>query len=215
VPESRTAAVGVGETAYRVTAVALGTVAGVCALGGPAILVHRRRTAGPVFSATTRNDKAVYVSLTAAIALGPAATVGASILGGGYNYRATISPWFRSIFSVRPAPGLMSGAPPLCKLHALSALLLFAIWPFTRLVHLLTAPGLPHSPLHHPPQPRPPAGPEGTAPRPGTHRLTSRGKTGGVRVRGPRRVSPASRGGRPAAAAGRARKRRCDRWLSS
>ncbi|WP_263008673.1 respiratory nitrate reductase subunit gamma [Nonomuraea phyllanthi] len=34
----------------------------------------------------------------------------------------------------------MAGAPPLFQLHALSAPVLFAIWPFTRLVHLLTAP---------------------------------------------------------------------------
>lgn len=34
----------------------------------------------------------------------------------------------------------MSGVPLLYQLHALSALPLFAVWPFTRLVHLLTAP---------------------------------------------------------------------------
>ncbi|MGY6021318.1 respiratory nitrate reductase subunit gamma [Streptomyces spinosirectus] len=34
-------------------------------MGGLAILVYRRRTVGPVFCATTRNDKAMYVSLTA------------------------------------------------------------------------------------------------------------------------------------------------------
>jgi nitrate reductase gamma subunit len=34
----------------------------------------------------------------------------------------------------------MAGAPLLFQLHALSALVLFAIWPFTRLVHMLTAP---------------------------------------------------------------------------
>lgn len=37
---------------------------------------------------------------------------------------------------VRAAPG----APLLFQLHAISALLLFAAWPFTRLVHMLTAP---------------------------------------------------------------------------
>ncbi|KUN88483.1 nitrate reductase [Streptomyces bungoensis] len=139
-PESWTAAAGVGETSYHVTAVTLGTVAGVCTLGGLAILIYRRRTVGPVFSATTRNDKAMYVSLTATIALGLAATVDANIAGGGYNYRETVSPWFRSIFSVQPDPHLMSGAPLLYRLHALSAMLLFAAWPFTRLVHMLTAP---------------------------------------------------------------------------
>lgn len=140
VPESWTDAVGISEHTYHVVAVVLGTVAGVCTLGGLAILIYRRRTVGPVFSATTRNDKAMYLSLTATIALGLAATVAANIVGGGYNYRETISPWFRSIFYLQPDADLMTGTPVLFQLHALSALLLFAAWPFTRLVHMLTAP---------------------------------------------------------------------------
>ncbi|MGW7408641.1 respiratory nitrate reductase subunit gamma [Streptomyces sp. NPDC054833] len=140
IPKSWTEAAGVSEHTYHVTAVTLGTAAGVCTLGGLAILIYRRRTVGPVFSATTRNDKAMYVSLTATIVLGLAATVAANIVGGGYDYRETISPWFRSIFYLQPDPALMAGAPILFQLHAISALLLFAAWPFTRLVHMLTAP---------------------------------------------------------------------------
>ncbi|MFF7646098.1 respiratory nitrate reductase subunit gamma [Streptomyces canus] len=140
IPKSWTEAVGISEHAYHIGAVVLGTVAGVATLGGLAILVYRRRTVGPVFSATTKNDKAMYVSLTATIALGLAATVAANIVGGGYDYRETISPWFRSLFYLRPDPDSMTGAPVLFRLHALSALLLFAAWPFTRLVHMLTAP---------------------------------------------------------------------------
>ncbi|GAA2283960.1 respiratory nitrate reductase subunit gamma [Streptomyces atrovirens] len=140
IPESWTHAAGVSEHAYHVIAVVLGTIAGVCTLGGLAILVYRRRTVGPVFSATTVNDKAMYLSLTVTIGLGLAATVVANIVGGGYNYRETISPWFRSIFYFQPDPDLMTGTPVLFQLHAVSALLLFAAWPFTRLVHMLTAP---------------------------------------------------------------------------
>ncbi|MFJ8196460.1 respiratory nitrate reductase subunit gamma [Streptomyces sp. NPDC096152] len=140
VPKSWTEALGIGEHAYHVSAVLLGTVAGVATVGGLAILVYRRRTVGPVFSATTRNDKAMYVALSVTIALGLSATVAANLVGGGYDYRETISPWFRSLFSFTPDPALMAGAPLLFRLHALSALLLFAFWPFTRLVHMLTAP---------------------------------------------------------------------------
>jgi nitrate reductase gamma subunit len=140
IPKSWTEAVGISENAYHITAVVLGTVAGVCTLGGLALLIYRRRTVGPVFSATTRNDKFMYVVLTLTIVLGLAATVAANIVGNGYDYRETISPWFRSVFYLRPDPGLMSGAPVLFQLHALSALALFTIWPFTRLVHMLTAP---------------------------------------------------------------------------
>ena len=44
------------------------------------------------------------------------------------------------MFYLQPKWELMEGVPILFKLHALSALLLFCIWPFTRLVHMLTAP---------------------------------------------------------------------------
>ncbi|MEV1243289.1 respiratory nitrate reductase subunit gamma [Nonomuraea sp. NPDC050022] len=140
IPKSWTEAVGVSEATYHAGAVLLGTIAGLATLGGLAILIYRRRTVGPVFTATTRNDKLMYLVLSATIVLGLAATVAANVIGGGYDYRTTISPWFRSIFSFSPDPALMAGAPILFQLHALSALLLFAIWPFTRLVHMLTAP---------------------------------------------------------------------------
>ncbi|MFF1298439.1 MULTISPECIES: respiratory nitrate reductase subunit gamma [unclassified Streptomyces] len=140
IPKSWTETVGVSEHTYHIGAVVLGTLAGVATLGGLAILIYRRRTVRPVFSATTRNDKAMYVSLTVTLVLGLSATVAANVVGGGYDYRETISPWFRSIFYFQPDPDLMTGAPVLFQLHAASALLLFAAWPFTRLVHMLTAP---------------------------------------------------------------------------
>ncbi|HLV73455.1 nitrate reductase gamma subunit [Actinomadura hallensis] len=140
IPDRWTEAAGIGESAYHVIAVVLGTIAGFCTLAGLAILIYRRRTVGPVFAATTRNDKMMYLVLAVTILLGLAATVAANIAGGGYNYRETVSPWFRSIFYLRPDPGLMTGVPILFQLHAISALVLFCIWPFTRLVHMLTAP---------------------------------------------------------------------------
>ncbi|WRZ95354.1 respiratory nitrate reductase subunit gamma [Streptomyces sp. NBC_01007] len=140
IPKSWTDAVGISEHAYHIGAVVLGTIAGVATLCGIAILIYRRRTVGSVFSATTRNDKAMYVSLTLTIVLGLSATVAANIVGDGYDYRETISPWFRSVFYFQPDPDLMTGTPVLFRLHAISAMLLFAAWPFTRLVHMLTAP---------------------------------------------------------------------------
>ncbi|MEV4800384.1 respiratory nitrate reductase subunit gamma [Nonomuraea sp. NPDC049421] len=140
IPKSWTEAVGISEGLYHLLAVVLGAIAGVATVGGLAILIYRRRTVGPVFTATTRNDKLMYAVLALTIALGLAATVLANMVGGGYDYRTTVSPWFRSIFLFQPQPELMAGAPLLFQLHALSALVLFGIWPFTRLVHMLTAP---------------------------------------------------------------------------
>jgi len=140
IPSSWTAAVGVTETAYHVVAVAIGAVAGVCTLAGLAILIYRRRTVGPVFSATTRNDKFMYVVLTATILFGLSNTLLGNLIGQSSDYRETVSPWFRSIFYFHPHVELMAHAGIGYQLHALSAFLLFAIWPFTRLVHVFSAP---------------------------------------------------------------------------
>ncbi|MDW6057398.1 respiratory nitrate reductase subunit gamma [Streptomyces sp. FXJ1.4098] len=141
IPQSWTSAAGLSERMYHVQALVLGGVAGFATLVGVAILVHRRRTSGPVFMATTRNDKAMYIVLVAAIVAGLATTLlGAGVVGEEHNYRETVSPWFRSVFTLRPDIGAMAAAPPSYRLHTLLGMSLFAIWPFTRLVHAFTAP---------------------------------------------------------------------------
>jgi nitrate reductase gamma subunit len=140
IPESWTDALGVSETAYHAVAVTLGTVAGFCTLAGAAILIYRRRTVGPVFSATTRNDKIMYVLLIGAIVLGLGTTVLGNLTGHPHDYRLTVSPWFRSIFYLQPDKSLILAAPIGFRLHVLAAWVLFAFWPFSRLVHVFSAP---------------------------------------------------------------------------
>lgn len=141
IPESWTAAIGVNESLYHFFAASFGAVAGVCTLTGLAILVYRRRTSGPVFMATTRNDKLMYVLLIAAITLGLWTTlVGIGAGHEAHNYRETVSPWFRSVLMLHPDVDAMAAAPIQFHIHVLVAMLLFALWPFTRLVHALTAP---------------------------------------------------------------------------
>jgi nitrate reductase gamma subunit len=140
IPKAWTEAVGVSEHMYHLGAVFIGTVAGLCTLIGLGILIARRRLTGPVFAATTKNDKAMYVVLLGVIALGLLATLKANVAGDGYDYRATVSPWFRSLFYFQPDPGLMTPVPTSFKIHILAAFALFAFWPFTRLVHAFSAP---------------------------------------------------------------------------
>ena len=127
---------------YHYLAVGGGLVAGVMALVGMSILIYRRRTVGPVFSATTPMDKVMYAFLGAAIVLGMWNTIAGSIfsLGGEYNYREGVSVWYRSFLAFQPDAQLMAEAPIGFKLHALVAFGLFALWPFTRLVHVFAAP---------------------------------------------------------------------------
>jgi nitrate reductase gamma subunit len=141
VPEAWTEALGISEGLYHFNALLFGGIAGVCTLVGILILVYRRRRTGPVFMATTRNDKLMYVLLVGAIVLGLWTTL-VSVGAGSeaHNYRETVSPWFRSIFLLRPDVESMAEAPLQFKLHTLMGMALFALWPFSRLVHAFTAP---------------------------------------------------------------------------
>lgn len=139
IPESWTDALGLSETAYHVQAVALGAIAGLATLSGVLILIYRRRTRGPVYSATTWNDKLMYLVLVLAIVAGLATTV-LGAFGDEGNYRETVSPWFRSVWILQPRGDLMAQAALSYHVHVTIALVLFAIWPFTRLVHVFSAP---------------------------------------------------------------------------
>ena len=138
-PSRGRSAIGISEDAYHLLAVGVGAVAGVCTVVGMAILIYRRRTVGPVFSATTRMDKLMYVALGTVIVLGLVNTAVANVIGD-YNYREGVSVWFRGIFWFDLQPDLMAEAPIGFQLHAVAAFVLIALWPFTRLVHVFSAP---------------------------------------------------------------------------
>nr|GLK41022.1 hypothetical protein GCM10017611_78970 [Rhodococcus wratislaviensis] len=141
IPQSWTDAIGLSEHAYHVQALVLRGVAGVATLVGAGLLVYRRRTHGPVFMATTWNDKLMYLMLLSAIVAGLTTTVlGTGIAGEAGNYRETVSPWFRSIWMLHPRGDLMVQASIQYQIHVLIGLALFALWPFTRLVHAFSAP---------------------------------------------------------------------------
>ncbi len=140
VPQEATEAVGVSEHTYHVVSVTAGTSAGLAMTLGFAILLYRRTRIPRVRRTTTTADRATYLLLGIVILSGMWATVGVNLFGGGYDYRETVGPWFRGLFLFDPDPALMSGAPLVYQLHALGAMALYALWPFSRLVHAWSAP---------------------------------------------------------------------------
>ncbi len=143
VPKSWTEAAGIQEHAYHLMASVPGSIAGAMTVLGLAGLLYRRCVVKSVRLATTTNDIIMYVLLLLPIGLGSWATVTTQLLGGaggGYDYREIISPWLRSVLSFQPEPALMADVPTAFKMHVVAAFLLFAIWPFTRLVHVVSAP---------------------------------------------------------------------------
>ncbi|GMA41284.1 respiratory nitrate reductase subunit gamma [Mobilicoccus caccae] len=139
IPKRWTEAVGITQEMYHVMAVALGAIAGFCTIVGMIILIYRRRMTPAVFSATTANDKIMYVFLAAAILTGLANTVLGNVVSH-YDYREGVSIWFRELFYLSPNPDHMTAAPLTFQMHTLLVFLLFALWPFTRLVHVFSAP---------------------------------------------------------------------------
>lgn len=142
VPKTWTAAVGIPQHVYHLTATIGGSVAALATVLGLAGLLYRRFAVRSVTLATTTRDKVMYALLVLPVALGTWATVANQVLGGpeGYDYRETISPWLRSVLTFSPEPQLMTTVPLSFRLHVLAGFALFAIWPFTRLVHAVTIP---------------------------------------------------------------------------
>lgn len=141
-PKTWTEAVGFSQHYYHLVATFGGSLAGLLTIIGLFGLIYRRIFNHSVRFATTRNDIIVYIFLSVPILLGGAATLLNQVFGGshGYDYRETISIWFRSIFYLHPNVAVMTTVPLSFKMHIISGLLLFALWPFTRLVHVVSVP---------------------------------------------------------------------------
>ncbi len=135
VPESWTRAAGVGDHTYHLIAVSAGTVTGLAAVLGLGTLLVRRCLVRPVYLTTTHTDMVMYPVLAGLMLLGMETT-----LTGGRDYRQTVAPWFRSLWYLHPDPNLITPASMVLRLHVLAACVLFAMWPYTRLVHALSAP---------------------------------------------------------------------------
>ncbi len=142
IPQSVTEWLGIPESTYRIFSATMGTLAGAAMLAGLAILIVRRLR-NPRVAATTRGmDVAVIALLAFMVATGMWNTVVENLVSGGYNYRETVSPWFRGLFLLDPNASLMTrGAIPLSyQLHAIGGWLLIMVWPFSRLVHAWSVP---------------------------------------------------------------------------
>ena len=142
VPKSLTDDLGISEDTYRIFSATMGTLAGGAMLAGLAILIARRLGNRRVAATTRGWDVAVMVLLAVMVATGMWNTVVENLINGGYDYRETVSPWFRGLFLLDPDGSVMTAAsvPLSYQLHAIGGWLVIAIWPFTRLVHAWSVP---------------------------------------------------------------------------
>jgi nitrate reductase gamma subunit len=140
IPEWLTAALGISEQLYRYFSAIAGAGAGLACMAGFLILVIRRAYFPRVRRTTSWTDVAVYLLLALVIGLGITETIAVNLLGPGYDYRPTVGVWFRGLFWLHPQAQLMATAPLIYQIHTISAWLLYALWPFSRLVHAWSLP---------------------------------------------------------------------------
>ncbi|MDQ0339086.1 nitrate reductase gamma subunit [Caldalkalibacillus uzonensis] len=139
IPASIYEALGVTKDMYHILAIAGGIPAGIIATVGLLILINRRLTDKHVKLTSSKGDFVALFFLSVVMLTGLASTF-LNINPQGFDYRTTIGPWFRSLFVFQPDPTLMSTVPIWFKIHILAAFAFFAVWPFTRMVHVFSFP---------------------------------------------------------------------------
>lgn len=135
-------ALGVSDMSHQYVAIVAGTVFGLSALVGGAIL-WLRRMFNPRISATSRgSDKFVLTWLLLTLLLG-LSTIPFSLghaSHGDASVMIALANWAQSIVTLRPQPGLLDAVDPVFKIHMFFGMTVFLVFPFTRLVHVWSAP---------------------------------------------------------------------------
>ena len=135
IPKSFTEDLGVSEESYHFLAITGGTIAGVMVVFGILLFLYRRLTNDRVRAISTPSDWVTLILLLIITSLGLYNT-----LFVDYDYRETVAPWFRGLWIFSPDYTLMADVPISLKLHIIFVFILVAVWPFTRLVHVLSFP---------------------------------------------------------------------------
>jgi nitrate reductase gamma subunit len=131
---------GISHTAKQLTAIVIGGVAGLFCLAGLVMLLHRRLFDSRILRTSSFADIAVLVILLVQLLLG-LSTIFVSLhhLDGGEM--VALMNWAQHIVTLRPgAAEYVLGVSPVFKVHLVLGMTIFLIFPFTRLVHILSAP---------------------------------------------------------------------------
>jgi nitrate reductase gamma subunit len=112
--------------------------AAVLTLVGLVGLMYRRATNSRLRVNTSVGDILVYIALLFSIVTG--LWVALALRWGSAWYTHTAVPYLWSLFTLQPDIKLMSELPLVAQLHVVAAWVLFGLFSFTRLVHVLVAP---------------------------------------------------------------------------
>lgn len=140
IPKEWMAALGVSEHLYHIGAMYGGGLFGVITFAGMLILTMRRLTMKNVRRLSSASDMIVNGLLLFIVFMGMFSTLVTNNVQPDFDYRETISIWFRNLLIFRPEASYMAEVPISFQIHILAGFLIFALWPFTRLVHVWSVP---------------------------------------------------------------------------
>ena len=133
-------AMGISHGAKQVLAITAGGIAGVLCMAGALLLLHRRLFDPRIRATSSFGDTAILIILTLQLALGMATIpLSAQHLDG--HEMVKFMNWAQGIFTFNPdAAGFVADVHPIFKAHLALGMTILLVFPFTRLVHMLSAP---------------------------------------------------------------------------
>lgn len=140
IPASWLRTLGVNDHLYHIGAVYIGSIFGIITLIGMLLLTTRRITQKNIRKLSSASDIIVNFLLLIIVCMGCYATLVTNAVTPDFDYRTSISIWFRDLFVFSPDATLMANVPITFKIHVLLGFTIMALWPFTRLVHVWSVP---------------------------------------------------------------------------
>ena len=135
-------ALGVSDMTHQLVAIVAGSIFGVIALLGGLILWFRRMFNKRVSKASRKSDKFILSWLLITLMIG-LSTIPVSIghsNHGDASVMIALSDWVKSIVTFNPQPELLANVDTVFKVHMFFGLTVFLVFPFTRLIHVWSAP---------------------------------------------------------------------------
>lgn len=115
-----------------------GMALGLSTVIAVALLLVRRVANARVSAVTSKVDWLVLVALLVQVATG--LYIAFSLRWGSVWYLHTATPWLWSLVKFDPQIQYLAALPAVVKLHAFNAFLIIALFPFSRLVHVVSVP---------------------------------------------------------------------------
>lgn len=133
-------ALGIPHGAKQLLAVVAGGIAGVMALAGGILLAHRRIMDPRIKAHSSVADTGILLLLLAQLMLG-VGSIFVSLQNLDGHEMVKLMTWAQDIVYFQPgAVEAISGAHWIFKAHITLGLTIFLLFPFTRLVHIVSAP---------------------------------------------------------------------------